>query len=393
MVKLMRRVAVIAAGNSRFGVRNDVTLQELAFEAVKEALEQTSCITLKDIQMSVVGSVGTRLYELLPAVPVNEYVGLGDIGPMRVEAACATGSAAIYTTYASIACGQVDTAIAIGVEKMHEVDTATSLAAGGRGGNYLWEFHLFGTTFPSYYALHATAHMAKYGTSNEQMAKVAVKAHKYGAMNAKAHFQKEITLEEALKSRVVTWPLKLYDCCPMSDGAAAVILASEDKVKELNVETPIWIDSMGYSSDTANLCRRSDYVGLMATRRAAEMAYSRARVEPRQVDVATVHDCFTIAEIMAYEDLGFCKKGDGGKLIDEGQTEIGGRIPVNIDGGLKAKGHPLGATGCSMIYELTKQLKGEAGKRQVPIRNNIALAHNVGGTGHYCWVTVLRRER
>lgn len=389
----MRRVAVISGGNSRFGVRSDVTIQELAFEAVKEALEQASCITLKDIQLSIVGSVGTRLYELLPAVPVNEYVGLDGVGPMRVEAACATGSAAIYTAYASIACGQVDTAIAIGVEKMHEVDTATSLAAGGRGGNYLWEFHLFGTTFPSYYALYATAHMAKYGTSEEQMAKVAVKAHKYGAMNPKAHFQRVITLEEALKSRAVAWPLKLYDCCPMSDGAATVILASEDKVKELNIEMPIWIDAIGYSSDTANLCRRPDYVGLRATRRAAEMAYRRAQVESSHVDVATVHDCFTIAEIMAYEDLGFCGKGEGGKMIDDGQTEIGGKIPVNVDGGLKAKGHPLGATGCSMIYELAKQLRGEAGKRQVPIKNNIALAHNIGGTGHYCWVTILRRER
>ncbi|MEM1538137.1 MAG: thiolase domain-containing protein [Candidatus Nezhaarchaeales archaeon] len=386
----MVRVAVIGVGCSRFGVRSDVTVQELAFEAVKEAFNDCS-ITQEDVELSVIGSVATRLYELYPAVPVNEYVGLDGKGPLRVEAACASGSAALYTAYASIACGQVDTAIVIGVEKMNEVDTVTSLAVGGRGGNYLWEFHLFGTTFPAYYALYAARHMWRYGTTEEQLAMVAVKAHKYGSMNPKAHFQKRITLDEALRSRVVAWPLKLYDCCPMSDGSAAVILASEAKVKELRVDTPIWIEAMGYSSDTANLVRREDYLGLMATVKAAQMAYRKARVTPSEVDVAAVHDCFTIAEIMAYEDLGFCPKGQGGRMIEEGQTEIGGRIPVNLDGGLKAKGHPLGATGVSMVYELTKQLREEAGGRQAPIKRGVALAHNVGGTGHYCWVTVLKR--
>ena len=388
----MRKVYVIGVGHSKFGRRRDVTLQELAFESVKEALEDAG-ITQRDIELSVVGSVGTRNYELMPAVPVNEYVGLTGKGPIRVEAACATGSAAVYTAYASIASGLVDTAIAIGIEKMLEVDTATSLAVGGRSGNYLWEFHFFGTTFPAYYAFYASAHMANYGTTEEHMARVAVKAHKYGAMNPKAHFQRMISVEEALNSRVISWPLKLYDCCPISDGSAAVILASEDKAKEFGLETEILVEAMGYSSDTANICRRTDYVGLEATVKAAKMAYKQAKIKPQDIDVAEVHDCFTIAEIMAYEDLGFCKKGEGGKLVEEGQTEIGGKIPVNVDGGLKAKGHPLGATGCSMIYELTKQLREEAGKRQVPFNNYVALAHNVGGTGHYCWITILKREK
>jgi len=387
---MTKKVAVIGVGHSRFGVRSDATIQEIAFEAVKDAFEDAG-IRQEDVELSVVGTAGTRTYELMPAVPINEYAGLQEKGPLRVEAACATGSAAVHTAYANVASGQVDVAMAIGVEKMCEVDTATSMAVGGRGGNYLWEFHLFGTSFPAYYALHATAHMAKYGTTEEQMAKVAVKAHKYGAMNPHAHFQGEITIEKALKSRVITWPLKLYDCCPISDGAAAVILVSEDNVKKLEVETPVWVDAIGFSSDTSNICRRDDYVGLRATVRASQMAYKRAKIVPQNVDVATVHDCFTIAEIMAYEDLGFCKKGEGGRLLDEGQTEIGGKVPVNVDGGLKSKGHPLGATGCSMIYELTKQLRGEAGKRQVPLKNYVALAHNVGGTGHYAYVTILRR--
>ncbi len=387
---MVKKAAVIGIGHSRFGVRSDVTIQELAFEAVKDALKDAE-IEQKDIDLSVVGTAGTRTYELMPAVPINEYVGLEGKGPIRVEAACATGSAAVYTASTSIVSGQVDVAMVIGVEKMCEVDTATSMAVGGRGGNYLWEFHLFGTSFPAYYALHATAHMARYGTTEEQMAKVAVKAHKYAAMNPYAHFQREINLEKALKSRVITWPLKLYDCCPISDGAAAVILASEDKLKKFKVETPVWVDAIGFSSDTSNICRRANYVGLGATVRAAQMAYKRAKITSQKVDVATVHDCFTIAEILAYEDLGFCEKGAGGKLLDEGQTEIGGKIPVNVDGGLKSKGHPLGATGCSMVCELTKQLRGEAEKRQVPLKNYVALAHNVGGTGHYAYVTILRR--
>jgi len=385
----MRRVAIIGVGSSKFGRRVDATYCELAFEAVKEALEDAG-VTQEEIELSVVGSVANRLYDMYPAPAVNEYVGFTNKGPLRVEAACASGSAAVFTAYNFIRSGCVDTAVAIGVEKMSEVDTPTSTAIGGRGC-YLWEFHMFGTSFAAYYALFASAHMAKYGTTEEQLAKVAVKNHYYGARNPKAHFQKEITLEEALRSKTVCWPLKLYDCCPISDGAAAIILASEEKVKELNIQDAIWIDAIWFSSDTANHTRREDYTSIRSTKMAAEMAYKMAKVKPEDIEVAEVHDCFTIAEIMAYEDLGFCKKGEGGKLIEEGQTWIGGKIPVNVDGGLKAKGHPLGATGCSMIYELTRQLRNEAGSRQVPLRKYIGLAHNVGMTGQYCYVTILRR--
>jgi acetyl-CoA C-acetyltransferase len=385
-----RKVAIIGVGNSKFGVRDDALLQEIAFEAIKEALEDAG-ITQKEIELSVVGSVGTRMYEALPAVPVNEYAGFSGVGLIRVEAACASGSAALFTAYNAIASGYVDIAIAIGAEKMCEIDTSTSTAVGGRGGNYLWEFHMFGTSFACYYAFYATAHMNKFGTTEEQLAMVAVKNHKYASMNPKAHLQREIKLEDALKSRIICWPLKLYDCCPISDGAAAAILASEDKVKEFKIEDPVWIAGIGYASDTSNIVRRPDYVGLSATVKAANIAYKKAGIEPKDVEVAEVHDCFTIAEIMAYEDLGFCKKGEGGKLIEEGQTYIGGRIPVNVDGGLKAKGHPLGATGVSMVYELTRQLRNEGKNRQVPLKKYIALAHNIGGTGHYGYVTILRR--
>ncbi|MEE8354541.1 MAG: thiolase domain-containing protein, partial [Candidatus Bathyarchaeia archaeon] len=173
----------------------------------------------------------------------------------------------------------------------------------------------------------------------------------------------------------------------------AVILASEEKVKELGIETPIWVKGVGHSSDTANLSNRSDFLGLRASVTASQKAYKMAGVGPGDLDVANVHDCFTIAELLAYEDLGFAERGKAAEMIREGETEVGGRLPVNVDGGLKAKGHPVGATGCSMIYELTKQLRDEADsrKRQVPLKNNLALAHNVGGTGHYCYVTILER--
>ena len=189
----------------------------------------------------------------------------------------------------------------------------------------------------------------------------------------------------------MAWPLKLFDACPLTDGSAAVVLASEEAARKLT-DTPVWVRGVGYSSDSANMGRRSDYVGLAAAVRAAKNAYAMARVTPQDVDVATAHDCFTIAELMAYEDLGFCRKGEGAKMIREGQTELGGRIPVNLDGGLKAKGHPIGATGVSMAVEITKQLRGEAGRHQAPIKNGIGLVHNIGGTGHYAYVTILSRD-
>jgi len=390
----MRKVAIIGVGCSKFGVRNDVNVAELAFEAFKPSIEDAG-ITPKDIEFVAVGSTGAGAWyeELLPAVVSAEYCGLTGAGLVRCEAACASGSAAFTTAYWAVASGQAEIAAALGVEKMREIDTPTMVEWIGRAGYYLWEFHNFGLTFPAYYALHATAHMARFGTTEEDLALVAVKNHKYASMNPIAHLQNRITVDDVLSSMVIAAPLKLFDCCPISDGAASVIVASEEKVKELKVDTPVWVAGIGYASGTANMSKRLDYVGLEASVKAAQKAYKMANVTPEQLDVAVVHDCFTIAEIMAYEDLGFCKKGEGAKLIREGQTEIGGKIPINVDGGLKAKGHPIGTTGCSMIYELTKQLREEAVEksRQAPMKNYVALAHNVGGTGHYCYVTILRR--
>ena len=386
----MDRVAVVGIGHSRFGRRTDVNIGELAFESIKQAVDDAG-VDKKDIGNVVIGSAGGWYEESLPAVVVGEYAGLTGAGTMRVEAACASGSAAVKAAYNSIVSGETDVAMAVGIEKMTEVDTPTSIELIGRAGSYTWEFENFGMTFPAYYALYAVAHMNRFGTTEEDMSRVSVKAHHYGAMNPLAQFQKEITLEKALGSQVVSWPLKLYDACPLTDGSASVVLASEGVARKLT-DTPVWIEGVGYSSDTANLSRRDDYVGLQAATRAAKTAYSRAKVGPDDIDVATAHDCFTIAELMAYEDLGFCRKGEAAKMIREGETELGGRIPVNLDGGLKAKGHPIGATGVSMAVEITKQLRGEAGRHQAPIRHGYGLTHNIGGTGHYAYVTVYSRN-
>ncbi len=387
---MSRNVAVVGIGHSRFGRRTDVNIAELAFESIKQALEDAG-IDRKDVGFVTVGSAGGWYEEALPAVVINEYSGFKSVGTMRVEAACASGSAAVKVARDMIASGETDIALAVGVEKMSEVDTLTSVELIGRAGSYMWEFENYGMTFPAYYALYAVAHMNRFGTTTEDLARVAVKAHKYGAMNPLAQFQRDITVEKVLTSQVVAWPLKLYDSCPLTDGSAAVVLASEEVARKLT-DTPIWIRGIGYSSDSANLSKRDDYIGLRASVEAAQRAYSSSKVGPEKIDVATCHDCFTIAEIMAYEDLGFCRKGEGATLIREGQTEIGGKIPVNLDGGLKAKGHPIGATGVSMIVEITKQLRNEAGRRQASIKNGFGLAHNVGGTGHYAYVTILSRD-
>ncbi|MGC9113150.1 thiolase domain-containing protein [Acidilobus sp.] len=392
----MRNVAIVGYGHAKFGVRNEVNLAELAYEAIREALEKAN-LEPKDVEHVVVSNVGGWSSEPLSAVVVAEYAGLSGKPLHRVEAACASGSSALASAYEAVASGMADIALAVGVEKMNESPTPNVVEFIGRAGNYFWEFQNFGLTFPGYYALYATAYMNKYGATEEDFCKVAVKNHYYASMNPKAQFPRKIDLETCMSSRYIAWPLKLYDCSPITDGAAAVVLASEDVAKKLT-DSPVWIHSIGIASGTANLSKREDFTGLLAAQLAARAAYKVAGLEAentaRYFDVAEVHDCFTIAEVMAYEDLGFVRRGEGYKLVREGQTYIGGLIPVNLSGGLKAKGHPLGATGISMAVELTKQLLHEVEPgRQATINKGMAVAHNVGGTGHYAYVTVLGLEK
>jgi acetyl-CoA C-acetyltransferase len=285
--------------------------------------------------------------------------------------------------------GVHDVVAVIGCQKMTEISTAEVLALMGRVGEVQWESS-FGTTFPGYYAMFARRHMHEYGTTRAQMTAVAVKNHFYGAKNPVAMFRKEITAEKAEASEAVASPFNVFDCCANADGAACVILASEARARTMK-KPVVWLSGMGAATASMSVLKRPSLTGLPSAERAAAQAYAMAGVKADRIRVAEVHDCFTVAEIMAYEDLGFCARGEGGRFVEEKRSYIGGSTPVNVDGGLKAKGHPIGATGVSMTCEIVKQLRGEAGERQVS-GADVGLTHNVGGIGQYCFVQVLTRD-
>jgi acetyl-CoA C-acetyltransferase len=351
----MTRVGIIGIGHGTFGRRSDATVQELAFEAFRAAMQDAG-IDRNAVDASVIGSVPEYHKQRSLAGVVQEYLGLVPKPTWLTEVACASGSAAMRTAWMAIKAGVHDVVAVIGCQKMTELSTPEILALMGRVGEVQWESG-FGTTFPGYYAMFAKRHMHEFGTTREQLLDVAVKNHHYGAMNPYALFRKEITKEKASASEDVATPFQVYDCCANADGAACVILASEDMAREISSK-PVWLSGMGSASATMSVLRRPNLVGLPSAEAAAAQAYAMAGIGPDDVDVADVHDCFTVAEIMAYEDLGFCKKGEGGPFIEEKQPYIGGKVAVNVDGGLKAKGHPIGATGVSMTYEIAKQLRG-----------------------------------
>jgi acetyl-CoA C-acetyltransferase len=384
----MTRVGIIGLGHGVFGRRSDATVQELAFEAFREAMEDAG-IERDAIDASVIGAVPEYHKQRSLAGVVQEYLGLVPKPTWLTEVACASGSAAIRTAWMAIRSGMHEVVAVIGCQKMTELSTPEILALMGRVGEVQWESG-FGTTFPGYYAMFAKRHMHEFGTTREQLLEVAVKNHFYGAKNPRALFRKEITKEKAAASEDVATPFQVYDCCANADGAACVILASEERAKAISPK-PVWLSGMGCATASMSVLRRPSLVGLPSAEEAGRQAYAMAGIGPRDVKVADVHDCFTIAEILAYEDLGFCKKGKGGPFVAERQSYIGGPVAVNVDGGLKAKGHPIGATGVSMTYEIAKQLRGEAGERQVPDAD-IGLTHNVGGIGQYCFVHVLTRD-
>jgi acetyl-CoA C-acetyltransferase len=384
----MERVGVVGIGHGPFGRRSDATVQELAFEAYRDALADAG-IEPDRIDASVIGSVPEYHKQRSLAGVVQEYLGLVPKPTWLTEVACASGSAAIRTAWMSIRAGVHDVVVVMGCQKMTELSTAEILALMGRVGEVQWE-SVFGTTFPGYYALFARRHMHEFGTKKEHLEAVAVKNHYYGARNDKALFRKEITLEKARASDPVSSPFNVYDCCANADGAACVILAREGIAKEISDQV-VWLDGVGCATASMSVLRRPSLTGLPSAVDAGRQAYEMAGVGPEDVKVADVHDCFTIAEIMAYEDLGFCERGQGGPFVADRQSYVGGKTAVNVDGGLKSKGHPIGATGVSMAYEIVRQLRGECGERQVPDAD-VGLTHNVGGIGQYCFVHVYKRE-
>ncbi len=389
-MKEVREVAVIGVGMTKFGEHWEKGFRELVVEAGLKALVDAG-IHGEQINAGYVGTMasGTLIGQEHIGALIADYMGLNPIPITRVEGACASGSLAFRQGIMAIASGMHDFVVVGGVEKMTDLGTTEVSTALGGAGDQEWELFL-GVTFPGLYSLMACRHMYEFGTTEEMLASVAVKNHKHGSKNKYAQYQNEISMEDVLKSKMVADPLKILDCSPISDGAAAVVLAPLE-VAESYTKKPIRILSTAQASDTIALHSRKTLTGLRSAQIASQEAYKKAKLTPKDIDFAEVHDCFTIAEIMAIEDLGFFKKGEGGIASLEGRTALGGEIPINTSGGLKACGHPVGATGVKQIVELSWQLRGEAEGRQVKDAT-IGLAHNVGGSGATTVINILKRE-
>ncbi|MCS7385199.1 MAG: thiolase domain-containing protein [archaeon GB-1867-005] len=371
--------AIVSAGLSKFGKIDGKYARELFAQAFQEALDRCPNLDPKEIKVAYIGQMSGSFEHQEHNAPIMlEWINLLLAEGIRVENACASSGTALRLGVMAIASGFYDVVLIGGVEKMTHRSTPEVTDILAMAADFPFE-QWHGLTFPGLFALMAVAHMHKYGTTEEQMALVAVKNHRNALLNPKAHMHKEVTVEKVLSSRIIAWPLKLYDCSLISDGASCLILTKPEIARKYT-DTPVYIIGSGQGHDTIGLYEREDLTTMKSTRIAAERAYKMAKVEPKDVDVAEVHDCFTIAEIIEYEDLGFCRPGEGGRLIEEGVTFLDGDVPVNTSGGLKAKGHPVGATGAAQAYEIYLQLTGEAGRRQVK-NAEIGLTHNLGGSG------------
>ncbi len=387
----MRKVAIVGVGMTKFGEQWGVSFRRLIVEAGIEAMRNAK-ITAKDIEAIYGGnmSAGRFINQEHIASLIADHTGLAPVPCVRVESACASGGVALRQGYLDIASGMHDCVVVGGVEKMTDVsaDVATEVLATA-ADQELEAF--YGITFPAVYALIAKRYMHEFKATEEHLAAVPVKNHENATHNPKAQFQFKVTTEQVLNSSVVARPLKLLDCSPITDGAAAVILASEEKAKQLT-DTPVWIKGSGHATDSIALHDRRDICTLDATVNAARQAFKQAKMTHKDIDLVEVHDCFSIAEICAIEDLGFYAKGKGAQATLDGETKIGGKLPVNTSGGLKAKGHPVGATGVAQAVEITLQLKQMAGKRQVNGAET-GMTHNVGGSGGTALVHILGLEK
>jgi acetyl-CoA C-acetyltransferase len=384
----MRDVAVIGVGCTTFGERWGSSFRDLFVEAGALALEDAH-VTGEQIDALYVGNMSAGRFigqEHIGAL-IADYAGLASahIPSTRVEAACASGGLAFRQAVIAVASGMEEIVVAAGVEKMTDVGTGASVDTLAGAADREWEGFI-GATFPGLYAMIAMDYINRYGLTREQLAQVAVKNHYNGARNPIAQFRQEITIDTVINSSLIADPLRLFDCSPITDGAAAVIVAPLERAREFT-DAPIRILASAQASDTIALHDRRDISTLDATVHAGRRALGQARLQHREIDMVEVHDCFTIAELCAIEDLGFCAKGEAGRLTEEGITALDGDIPINPSGGLKACGHPVGATGIKQIAELVRQLRGEANGRQVD--GEIGMAHNVGGTGATVVVHIL----
>jgi len=374
------KVAVVGAGLIKFGELFEQSYEQMAAGAFAAAVESVDeGFEPAQVEAAFVATQRGTLWgqEGIGGNTIPTAIGLAGIPCTRIENACPSGSDAFRVGAMAVASGVHDVVLVIGVEKMRDKSADEGLLSRAAAGHPIFTR---GETAPVLFAPFATRHMHEFGTTREMLASVAVKNHHNGALDPYAHFQNEITIEQVLDSPAVCSPLHLLDCCPQTDGAAAVLLVSAE-IAERFTKKPVYVAGFGVATDHPYLHEKSTFTAMKATQLAAERAYAMAGVEPDQIDSAEVHDCFTITEILDIEDLGFVEKGKGGVASLEGETAIGGRIPINTSGGLLAKGHPIGATGVAQIVECWWQLRGQAEERQVEMRNGYALQHNVGGRG------------
>lgn len=385
----MKDIAIVGAGNTPIGELYDYSLRELTDEAISKALRSAN-IDPKEIGATFVGSMSSGLFNQQEHISALIGPHSGVYAPaLRVESACASGSSALRVAIMAIKAGFYDTALVVGVEKMTDlIDIGDVTTALGTASDGEWELGI-GATFPALFALMMRAHMHQYNSTLEQFACVAVKNHQNGALNPDAQFQSPIKMETVMNSRIIADPVRLFDCSPVSDGAAAVIITKKDVAKNYT-DDPVYIIGSGAGTDHIALHQRESLTSLRSTKTAAQTAFKMAGIEAKDINLMEVHDCFTIAEVMALEDLGLCKIGEGGKFTLEGQTALNSKISVNPSGGLKSKGHPVGATGIYQVIEMFHQLRNEAGKRQVS-NNKIGVTQNIGGSGATCVVNVFSR--
>ena len=417
--KLARGVAIVGAGICTFGTLKGRSSRDIfveAFEEMKASVDKG--LEIKDIEALYVGNFSSDFFEgqghIAPIMA--DWVGLVPRPATRVEGACASGGVALREGIIAIASGLYDMVLVGGVEKMTDLPTERVTDTLGGASDVLYEVPA-GFTFPGLYAAIATAHMNKYGTTVEHFMKVAIKNHNNGALNPKAQFNSTIKdvmagrvkkaqergqpvptwenemdfLNDPQANPIIAWPMRLFDCSPITDGAACLLLVAEDMAKNFT-DTPIYIIGVGQASDVA-LHDKEDLTCIGSAKEAARQAYDMAGVGPKDIQIAEVHDCFTIAEIVATEDLGFFKPGEGSKAVDDGVTARDGAKPINTSGGLKSKGHPVGASGVGQTVEIWHQMRGEAGPRQVPGMDiKLALTHNVGATGGTCVVHIYERR-
>jgi acetyl-CoA acetyltransferase len=376
----MRKVAVIGVGLHPYGKFNDKKPKDLAATAISSALTHAG-LAWKDVQSAFCGHINLGM---TAGARLLEPIGQTGLSITNVENASASGSYAFRGAYFDVASGEFDIALALGVDMLPRPKAVVPAPAEASGSAEKKPPRPASGPMLKF-AQDAQAHMKKYGTTLDQLAQVSVKQHYNGARNPFAHYQEEVTLEQVHSARMVADPLTVLHCCPMGDGAAAAIVVSEDVVKRLGIKHPIWI--------TASVSQsvRAETPELTAlTESTAREAYKRAGIGPEDLGLVELHDAATIEEIIYVESLGLCAEGQGGKLIEEGATEITGRIPVNTSGGLLAMGHPFGPTGIGQIAEIFWQLRGEAGKRQIPTPPKVGLAHMIG-MGGTCIVHVLQR--